>query len=101
MKDWIIKRTEEYSNSFSKKQTKILMIILTISVPIMLLIPFLGWKKFDNFLISIWGLILIDVLGVFFAKHRMNFIVAIVLGGLIALLLDCLLFIYVGWVLKN
>lgn len=98
MKNYFEERTEALGNSLSPKTLRFFTIAFVALVFVVLVIPFFGWRKIADGCVGILSLFSMDVLAVFFAKHRVNFILALLLGGIIGFLLAVLLFFYVSWI---
>lgn len=96
MEDFMTERTKQLAKTYEGKQFKYWLIVLLVLFLLTLIVPFLGWRKIANGLASLFSLVLMDVLAVIFARWRINFIFAIVLGGIISFILACLLFFYVS-----
>lgn len=96
MENFFKERTEAVGNSISSKYFKILVVVSIALVAIILVIPFFGWRKVANGCVGFLSFISMDILAEFFARHRVNFIIAIILGGIIGFILDVLLFFYVA-----
>lgn len=89
-------RRELIANSLSDKTYKKLWLLELILLIVFLVFPLIHLGKVAIGILGICDLILIDLLAVFFAKHNINFILAILLGGIFDFAINVLILFYIS-----